>query len=130
MQGKVALDTSDSGKRKSKMDKHITHGYYLVEGKMSHPMEDYVVAKFKQVGENEVGLFAVFDGHLSHVIPEYLGSHLFENILNEVTYLNTFSSTPSLVSLHLNIFLTTILFPASSPTSGKNQRLQSGKVTV
>ncbi|GAV72317.1 PP2C domain-containing protein [Cephalotus follicularis] len=46
-------------------------------------MEDYVVADFKQVGDNELGLFAIFDGHLSHDIPEYLRTHLFENILNE-----------------------------------------------
>ncbi|KAK3177331.1 hypothetical protein Dsin_032898 [Dipteronia sinensis] len=65
------------------MDKHITHGYHLVKGKAGHPMEDYVVAQFKQVGENELGLFAIFDGHLSHEIPDYLRSHLFENILNE-----------------------------------------------
>ncbi|KAK3198874.1 hypothetical protein Dsin_022289 [Dipteronia sinensis] len=84
MKEKVGLGSSaDSGKGKSKMDKHITHGYHLVKGKAGHPMEDYVVAQFKQVGENELGLFAIFDGHLSHEIPDYLRSHLFENILNE-----------------------------------------------
>ena len=85
MQEKVGLCSSaDSGKGKSKRDKNITHGYHLVKGKAGHPMEDYVVAQFKQVGENELGLFAIFDGHLSHEIPDYLRSHLFENILNEV----------------------------------------------
>ncbi|KAK0601564.1 hypothetical protein LWI29_025353 [Acer saccharum] len=84
MKEKVGLCSSaDSGKGKSKRDKHITHGYHLVKGKAGHPMEDYVVAQFKQVGENELGLFAIFDGHLSHEIPDYLRSHLFENILNE-----------------------------------------------
>ncbi|KAI9187302.1 hypothetical protein LWI28_026580 [Acer negundo] len=84
MKEKVGLCSSaDSGKGKSKRDKHITHGYHLVKGKAGHPMEDYVVAQFKQVGENELGLFAIFDGHLSHEIPDYLQSHLFENILNE-----------------------------------------------
>lgn len=48
-------------------------------------MEDYVVAQFKQVEDNELGLFAIFDGHLSHEIPDYLRTHLFENILKEVT---------------------------------------------
>ncbi|KAK4796048.1 hypothetical protein SAY86_028374 [Trapa natans] len=46
-------------------------------------MEDYVVAQFKQVGGNELGLFAIFDGHLGHEIPDYLRSHLFDNIINE-----------------------------------------------
>ncbi|XVF78560.1 hypothetical protein PTKIN_Ptkin14bG0144100 [Pterospermum kingtungense] len=46
-------------------------------------MEDYFVAEFKQVGDNELGLFAIFDGHLSQIIPDYLKSHLFDNILNE-----------------------------------------------
>lgn len=84
MKEKVGLGSSaDSGKGKSKMDKHITHGYHLVKGKSSHPMEDYVFAQFKQVGEHELGLFAIYDGHLSHEIPDYLCSHLFENILKE-----------------------------------------------
>ncbi|KAH7544107.1 hypothetical protein JRO89_XS15G0108100 [Xanthoceras sorbifolium] len=84
MKEKVGLGSSaDSGKGKSKKDKHITHGYHLVKGKAGHPMEDYVVAQFKQVGDNELGLFAIFDGHLSHEIPDYLCSHLFENILHE-----------------------------------------------
>ena len=55
-----------------------------MEGKSNHAMEDYVVAQFKQVDENELGLFAIFDGHLSHEVPDYLRSHLFENILKEV----------------------------------------------
>lgn len=66
------------------MSKHITHGYHMVEGKSHHTMEDYVFAQFKQVDDNELGLFAIFDGHLSHEIPDYLRSHLFNNILNEV----------------------------------------------
>ncbi|CAL5341973.1 unnamed protein product [Camellia sinensis] len=84
MKEKVGLGSSaDTGKGKSKMSKHVTHGYHLVKGKSSHPMEDYVVAEFKQVEEHELGLFAIFDGHLSHDIPDYLRSHLFVNILNE-----------------------------------------------
>lgn len=82
---KVGLGSSaDTGKGKSKMSKHVTHGYHLVKGKSSHPMEDYVVVEFKQVEEHELGLFAIFDGHLSHDIPDYLRSHLFVNILNEL----------------------------------------------
>lgn len=88
MQERVGLGSaaSDSGKGKSKMSKHITHGFYLVKGKAFHAMEDYAVAQFKQVGDNELGLFAIFDGHLSHEIPDYLRSHLFDNIINEVLF--------------------------------------------
>ncbi len=46
-------------------------------------MEDYVVAQFKQVDDNELGLFAIFDGHAGHNVPDYLRSHLFDNILKE-----------------------------------------------
>ncbi|BFG29177.1 hypothetical protein CerSpe_154510 [Prunus speciosa] len=73
----------DSGKGKSKMSHHITHGFHLVKGKSHHAMEDYVVAQFKQIDDHELGLFAIFDGHLSHEIPEYLQSNLFNNILKE-----------------------------------------------
>lgn len=85
VQEKVGMNSSgpDSGKGKSKMSKHLTHGYHLVKGKSNHPMEDFVFADFKQVDDNELGLFAIFDGHLSNVVPDYLKNHLFENILNE-----------------------------------------------
>ncbi|XP_052208113.1 probable protein phosphatase 2C 39 isoform X3 [Diospyros lotus] len=85
MKEKVGFGSSasDTGKGKSKMSKHITHGYHLVKGKSGHEMEDFVVAEFKKVDDNELGLFAIFDGHLSHVIPNYLRSHLFDNILKE-----------------------------------------------
>lgn len=76
--------TSETGKGKSKISgKHIRHGYHLVKGKSSHPMEDYLVAEFKKVDDHELGLFAIFDGHLGHDVPNYLRSHLFENILRE-----------------------------------------------
>ncbi|KAL0545837.1 hypothetical protein IC582_015733 [Cucumis melo] len=85
MKEKVGLCSSDpdSGKGKSKMSKHVTHGFHLVEGKSNHAMEDYFVAEFKQVDHHELGLFAIFDGHLSNSIPDYLRSHLFSNIINE-----------------------------------------------
>jgi len=77
---------TDSGKGKSKMSKNITHGFHLVKGKSYHDMEDYVVAQFKQVDSNELGLFAIFDGHAGHNVPNYLQSHLFDNILKEVMH--------------------------------------------
>ncbi|RZB83181.1 putative protein phosphatase 2C 39 isoform B [Glycine soja] len=85
MKVKVGLGSSDpdSGKGKSKMSKNITHGYHLVKGKSYHDMEDYVVAQFKQIDNNELGLFAIFDGHAGQNVPNYLRSHLFDNILHE-----------------------------------------------
>ncbi|KAK4255829.1 hypothetical protein QN277_008774 [Acacia crassicarpa] len=80
---KVGLSDPDSGKGKSKMSKQISHGFHLVKGKSAHAMEDYLVAKFKQVDDHELGLFAIFDGHMGHDVADYLQSHLFENILKE-----------------------------------------------
>lgn len=56
-----------------------------MKGKANHPMEDYHVAKFARVDGHELGLFAIYDGHLGSAIPAYLQKHLFANILNEVT---------------------------------------------
>lgn len=49
-------------------------------------MEDYHVAKFVQVRGRELGLFAIYDGHLGDNVPAYLQKHLFSNILKEVSY--------------------------------------------
>ncbi|KAK9061483.1 hypothetical protein SSX86_018664 [Deinandra increscens subsp. villosa] len=85
MQGKRELTspTVDTGKGRSRINKKITHGYHSVEGKTLHLPEDYVFAQFKQVDDNELGLFAVFDGHSGREVPDYLRSHLFNNIINE-----------------------------------------------
>lgn len=85
MMEKVGLSSQreDVAKGKSTMSKHVTHGYHMVEGKSPHAMEDYVFAQFKEVDDNEIGLFAIFDGHLSREVPDYLRSHLFNNILKE-----------------------------------------------
>ena len=47
-------------------------------------MEDYHVAKFVQYQGRELGLFAIYDGHLGDSVPAYLQKHLFQNILKEV----------------------------------------------
>lgn len=47
-------------------------------------MEDYHVAKFVQLQGHELGLFAIYDGHLGETVPAYLQKHLFSNILKEV----------------------------------------------
>ncbi|XP_020690498.1 probable protein phosphatase 2C 62 isoform X1 [Dendrobium catenatum] len=76
--------TSNTGKGKTKMyGKRISHGYHLVKGQTFHAMEDYVVAQFKHARDSELGLFAIFDGHLGHDVPDYLQSHLFDTILKQ-----------------------------------------------
>ncbi|XP_009412455.2 probable protein phosphatase 2C 62 [Musa acuminata AAA Group] len=76
--------SSETGKGKTKVSgRCIRHGYHLMKGKSYHPMEDYLVAEYKKVNNYELGLFAIFDGHLGHAVADYLRSHLFENILRE-----------------------------------------------
>lgn len=95
MQAKAGFGTSapDTGKGKSKMLKHITHGFHLMKGKSGHAMEDYLVAEFKQEKDKELGLFAIFDGHLGHDVASYLQSHLFDNILKQVPFSDTHYDT-------------------------------------
>ncbi|XP_030546303.1 probable protein phosphatase 2C 58 [Rhodamnia argentea] len=73
----------DTGKGKSRASKTITHGYHLMKGKSNHAMEDYVVSDSKQVDSKELGLFAIFDGHLGHDVASYLQIHLFDSILKQ-----------------------------------------------
>ncbi|VFR01598.1 unnamed protein product [Cuscuta campestris] len=76
------VGSPDTGKGKS-TSKRITHGFHLVKGKANHAMEDYVVSMFKQVDDNDLGLFAIFDGHMGHDVANYLHLHLFDNILKQ-----------------------------------------------
>ncbi|CAB4272081.1 unnamed protein product [Prunus armeniaca] len=63
---------------------NVTHGFHLVTGKFDHATEDYVVSHFKQIDDHDqLGLFAVFDGHQSFEIPIYLHVHLLKNTINE-----------------------------------------------
>lgn len=76
--------SGDAGKGKSCQGRiKITYGFSLVKGKANHPMEDYHVAKFAQMRGQELGLFAIFDGHLGDSVPAYLQKNLFNNILKE-----------------------------------------------
>lgn len=61
----------------------VKYGFSLIKGKASHPMEDYHVAKFVQLQGRELGLFAIYDGHLGDSVPAYLQKHLLPNILKE-----------------------------------------------
>ncbi|URE42306.1 Stage II sporulation protein E (SpoIIE), partial [Musa troglodytarum] len=79
-----AGSSSDAGKRRSSQGHtKVKFGFSLVKGKVNHPMEDYHVAKFVQMRGQELGLFAIFDGHMGHSVPAYLQKHLFTNILKE-----------------------------------------------
>jgi protein phosphatase 1L len=79
-----------AGKGRSKLVNSNTKnplrfGYCLVEGKANHPMEDYHHAEFRRVNNNlELGLFAIYDGHVSQTVPKFLQSNLFENIIAQV----------------------------------------------
>ncbi|CAL9095212.1 phosphatase 2C [Musa troglodytarum] len=61
----------------------VSYGFSLLKGAAAHPIEDYHVAKFIHISGQELGLFAVFDGHLGDSVPAYLEKHLFANIINE-----------------------------------------------
>ncbi|KAL0362311.1 UNVERIFIED_CONTAM: putative protein phosphatase 2C 58 [Sesamum calycinum] len=54
-----------------------------MKGKSNHAMEDCLVSEFKVVDDNELGLFAIFDGHMGHDVAKYLQGHLFDNILKQ-----------------------------------------------
>ncbi|KAL8045567.1 hypothetical protein ABFX02_08G122800 [Erythranthe guttata] len=77
------VDRDDYTKNKDDKKRSISCGCHLVEGKMRHGMEDYLVAKHKTINGHKLGLYAIFDGHSGREVAEYLQNHLFENILNE-----------------------------------------------
>lgn len=82
--GQTGHSSSNAGKGKSYQGNvRVTYGFSLVKGKANHPMEDFHVAKFVSVKGHELGLFAIFDGHLGDSVPAYLQKHLFANILKE-----------------------------------------------
>ncbi|KAF7851005.1 hypothetical protein BT93_L4743 [Corymbia citriodora subsp. variegata] len=78
----AGAQSSASGKGRN-IEGLIKYGFSLVKGKANHPMEDYHVAKFMQKKGHELGLFAIYDGHLGDKVPMYLQKHLFSNILKE-----------------------------------------------
>ena len=76
----------NSGKYMSHLSSNkIVHGFNLVKGKASHPMEDYHVAEFTQIKGHELGLYAIFYSHLGDSVALYLQNNLFANIVSEVS---------------------------------------------
>lgn len=90
--GHAAADEAVRGTGKGKSEaapgrRKVTYGFHLAEGRTPHGMEDRHVAEFRQLDDgNEVGLFAVFDGHSGADVATYLREHLFDNILNQVKH--------------------------------------------
>lgn len=80
------MPDSPDTRGKGGTSKRITHGFHLVKGKSNHAMEDCLVCEFKQVNNNELGLFAIYDGHMGHDVANYLQTNLFNNILKEVMH--------------------------------------------
>jgi protein phosphatase 1L len=66
----------------SSSEQTIAFGHHLIKGKSRHAMEDYLVAEVKKVNHQELGLFAIYDGHLGHNVANYLEQNLFNNIIN------------------------------------------------
>lgn len=82
----ASMPDSPDTRGKGGASKRITHGSHLVKGKSNHAMEDCLVCEFKQVHNNDLGLFAIYDGHMGHDVANYLQTHLFNNILKEVMH--------------------------------------------
>jgi protein phosphatase 1L len=59
----------------------VTFGYARVKGLRDHPIEDYHVARMQSFETNEIGLFAVYDGHAGTEVAAYLEQKLFDSIL-------------------------------------------------
>ncbi|KAI5073356.1 hypothetical protein GOP47_0011369 [Adiantum capillus-veneris] len=81
--GLQSSSPAHSGRGRSKGSSRIAYGFSLAKGKANHPMEDYHFAEFQCIHNQEIGLFAIFDGHLGHDVPSYLQSNLFENIIGQ-----------------------------------------------
>ncbi|XP_047943610.1 probable protein phosphatase 2C 58 isoform X1 [Salvia hispanica] len=75
--------TPDGKKGGGKFSRQVTHGSYLMKGKSNRPMEDYLVSELRVIGEDALGLFAIYDGHMGHGVANYLQLNLFDNILKQ-----------------------------------------------
>ena len=73
--------TAWSGGGESRQLESVTFGYARVKGLRNHPIEDYHVARMQSFDGNEIGLFAVYDGHAGTEVASYLEQELFNKIL-------------------------------------------------
>lgn len=89
---------------------------------MGHGMEDYIVADTKTVKGHKLGLYAIFDGHSGRNVADYLQSHLFDNILSQVSL--TKSQNYS-INILTELFKTDYVYVFLSRIFGKNLRRQS-----
>ncbi|CAN1798961.1 Probable protein phosphatase 2C 44 [Linum perenne] len=80
---KLLKPDTGKGKSKSTNSRRMSHGFHLVKGKSGHDMEDYHFAEYRKSRNHELGLFAIFDGHLGDSVASYLKDNLIDNILNE-----------------------------------------------
>lgn len=81
---KVACLDGRTGCRKG--HRYVTYGSHVMKGKAGHAMEDHIVCEIKRIKEHDVGLFAIFDGHLGHEVSCYLQANLLNNILNQPAF--------------------------------------------
>lgn len=64
----------------------VTFGYARVKGLRDHPIEDYHVARMQSFNGEEIGLFAVYDGHAGTEVASYLEQELFDKILADPNF--------------------------------------------
>jgi hypothetical protein len=84
--GRQSHGAYNTGKGRSKQNNNIVYGFCLVKGKAKHHIEDFHHAEFKKINQVELGLFAIYDGHLSHTVPHYLQNHLLQTIVTRVEF--------------------------------------------
>lgn len=58
----------------------VSYGFAKVKGPRKVHIEDFLVARIQEVDSEEMGLFAVMDGHAGPDVAVYLTDHLFDVI--------------------------------------------------
>ncbi|KAK8916491.1 putative protein phosphatase 2C 44 [Platanthera zijinensis] len=103
--------SGDTGKGRSKFSNKVKHGFHLVEGKSGHDMEDYHVAEYRCENNHELGLFAIFDGHLGGAVPSYLKDNLFNNILREILNRDLFGTIVAFEQWQCETIIVNVVVP-------------------
>ncbi|KAI5059236.1 hypothetical protein GOP47_0025555 [Adiantum capillus-veneris] len=113
---RIKVACLDVRTRHGKSRHHVVYGSHVMKGKSSRPMEDHIVCEIKCLKEHDVGLFAVFDGHLGHEVSCYLQANLFNNILNQPAFWTDPSS--AITNGYLQTDATILLKSAELGTGG------------